>query len=331
MFYLISQTYFLKQVNFQLKFTMLKVLDIFFSTVKPAIPICLYTTLMFSMKRLENAKIHTINRFKINEAGRVDMVCFDKTGTLTEEFPKTFAYGINSVPYNVEFSRPFEELICPPVQQCSNKIHILKKSVTLKAKSDVRAREKSSGFKSNIKRPQPNMSEVMIRRVTQKLSSIGNIYKISNSDRNTSLNINATNALSMFQRNMNRLDLLDSDRDPQVDHKGSIREFCDTVEQVIDDIQYNRMALKYLECMSFCHTLISIDNTYIGDPLEVEMVSNSPFTCRYVSEKNSSRFQKIYVPNSMFNERKSAKSTRLRPNSKCFASSSSRTSLRRCR
>lgn len=301
-FYLFSQAYFLKEVNFEIEFTLLKVLDIFFSTVKPAIPICLYTTLMFSMKRLENAKIHTINRFKINEAGRIDTVCFDKTGTLTEEFPKTFAYGINSVPYNVQFSQPFEELINPPLQKCLNKIRILKKSFGTKSKSEIktRARQKSSDpqIKSEFRLTKPDISQMMIRRMTQKLNSIGNIYKISNSDRNTSLNINSTNAISMFQRNMNRLDVFESTDKPEVDYKGAIREFCDTVDQVIEDIQFNRMALKFLECMSFCHSLISIDNTYIGDPLEVEMVSNSPFTCRYMSEKNSSRFQKIYVPNS---------------------------------
>lgn len=27
----------------------------------------------------------------------MDIMCFDKTGTLTEEFPETFAYGVNSV------------------------------------------------------------------------------------------------------------------------------------------------------------------------------------------------------------------------------------------
>ena len=111
--YLISQHFLLTDVNYDLFPTLLKILDIFFSTVKPAIPICLYTTLLFSMKRLEKHQIYTINRFKINEAGRVDMICYDKTGTLTEEFPKTHAYGVNSIPYNVKFSKAYKTLICP--------------------------------------------------------------------------------------------------------------------------------------------------------------------------------------------------------------------------
>ena len=92
---------------------MLKVLDIFFSTVKPAIPLCLYTTLLFSIKRLENKKIHTINKFKINQAGLVDIMCFDKTGTLTEEFPETFAYGVNSILDTGDLCQPMETLIFP--------------------------------------------------------------------------------------------------------------------------------------------------------------------------------------------------------------------------
>lgn len=101
------------QVNFEIKYTLLKILDIFFSTVKPAIPICLYTTLLFSIKRLENNEIYTINKFKINEAGRVDTVCFDKTGTLTEIFPKTWAFGLNKIAYSCKLSESFEKLSFP--------------------------------------------------------------------------------------------------------------------------------------------------------------------------------------------------------------------------
>jgi magnesium-transporting ATPase (P-type) len=281
---------------------MLKVLDIFFSTVKPAIPICLYTTLLFSMKRLENAKIHTINRFKINEAGRIDMVCFDKTGTLTEEFPKTFAYGINYVPYNVKFSKPFEKLICPPIMKMKKKKNLLK-GQDLSYKSDMRLKPKKmmeSKNRSDIKKiPKRNDKGEIMRRFTNKLSSIGDIYKIDNRDRNSSLNVNTMNTLSFVRRNTQKFMFLDySGPKKNIEYKGQIKDFCDNVDQIIQDIKYNRMAKKYLECMSFCHTLINIDNTYIGDPLEVEMASKSPFICRYVSNRNSSKFKKIYFPKS---------------------------------
>ena len=148
---------------------------------------------MFSMKRLEKAKIHTINRFKINEAGRIDMICFDKTGTLTEEFPKTFAYGINFVPYSVKFSKPFEQLICPPLKK-SKKIHKISENNEKKFKSDIRnirSRNISeTKNKSNIKLSNHQPKKVFMRRFTNKLSSIGNLYKIDNRDRNTSLGVN---------------------------------------------------------------------------------------------------------------------------------------------
>lgn len=326
-------------MHFETKATLLKVLDIFFSTVKPAIPICLYTTLMFSMKRLERAKIHTINKFKINEAGRIDIVCFDKTGTLTEEFPKTFAYGINTIPYNVQFSAPFKDLIFPKVKKTRPKGRRVKKSpsqnlevasdiIDCKLKEGSRIRETRSSLRKQVQ----GKNEETLKRMHRRLSNMGNVYNLDPLDRPSNLEVNSRSMFT-FKSKVIRENPFKVQEMNMSQGKGAIREFCDNVQHVIEDVKVNRMAQKYLECMSFCHTLINIDDTYIGDPLEVEMVSKSPFACRYVSNINDSSFKKIYYPKSRpppNPQRKSRASTPRTPSSRCCGSLSFRTSPRRC-
>lgn len=218
------------------------------------------------------------------------MVCFDKTGTLTEEFPKTFAYGINFIPFSTKFSKPFEELISPPLKRKPKKLG-------KPFQSDIRNIRKKNNSNAKISSAfKMKNNEAFMRRFTNKLSSIGDLYKIDNRDRNSSIGINTISAFGMANRITKKLEEENSLIPQEVERKGRIKDFCDSVDQIVGDIKENRMAKKYLECMSFCHTLINIDNTYIGDPLEVEMASRSPFICRYISNRKNSKFKKIYSP-----------------------------------
>jgi magnesium-transporting ATPase (P-type) len=258
---------------------------------------------MFSMKRLERAKIHTINKFKINEAGRIDTVCFDKTGTLTEEFPKTFAYGINSVSYSVEFSKPYDQLIFPPINKRIMKRkrrNVKKKKSASKMNSlspDILENSRIRKTKSSIRKMTMGKEDQIAKRLTNRLSFMGNVYNLDNDHKNSSL-MPGSSSMFTFLNKMSTDNPFKTHEMNMSNGKGSIKDFCDNVGHIIEDIKVNRMAIKYLECMSFCHTLINIDDTYIGDPLEVEMVSNSPFNCRYVSNVNNSSFKKIYIPKS---------------------------------
>lgn len=84
--YLIIQTYFMTDITISLKVGIIKVGQMFFATVKPVLPFCLYMGLQASKERLEFIDIFTSNKFKINECGRVDTIFFDKTGTITQNF-----------------------------------------------------------------------------------------------------------------------------------------------------------------------------------------------------------------------------------------------------
>ena len=62
----------------------LRALEFFATAVPPTLPLCLTIGLEFAQRRLKKYGIQTIIVDKINEAGRVKIMCFDKTGTLTE-------------------------------------------------------------------------------------------------------------------------------------------------------------------------------------------------------------------------------------------------------
>ena len=53
--------------------------------VPPALPACISIGIFQAINRIKNKGITCIDREKITDVGRVDIVLFDKTGTLTEE------------------------------------------------------------------------------------------------------------------------------------------------------------------------------------------------------------------------------------------------------
>ena len=70
--------------EFTTKKIILRALELFATAVPPTLPLCLTIGLEFAQKRLKKYGIQTIIIKKINEAGRVKIMCFDKTGTLTQ-------------------------------------------------------------------------------------------------------------------------------------------------------------------------------------------------------------------------------------------------------
>lgn len=63
----------------------IKVFEMVTITVPPALPICMQIGISVALSRLKKKQTYCISPNKINEAGRVNVMCFDKTGTLTEE------------------------------------------------------------------------------------------------------------------------------------------------------------------------------------------------------------------------------------------------------
>lgn len=98
-FYLILE---LKRGTFDTFRLVVRGLELFATSIQPGLPLSLTISLEITMVRLKKFGISTLNLSKINEAGRVKMMCFDKTGTLTESSLK-FA-GFSSV-INVEHEK----------------------------------------------------------------------------------------------------------------------------------------------------------------------------------------------------------------------------------
>lgn len=68
-----------------LRIIIIKASEIVTVTVPPALPTCMQIGISVALSRLKKRNIYCISPNKINEAGRVNVMCFDKTGTLTEE------------------------------------------------------------------------------------------------------------------------------------------------------------------------------------------------------------------------------------------------------
>ena len=83
---------FLKKSGISKKEIILKSLDLFTTTVPPALPACLGIGISYAINRLKKYGIICINRDRVNVAGKVNICVFDKTGTLTEDHLDIFGY-----------------------------------------------------------------------------------------------------------------------------------------------------------------------------------------------------------------------------------------------
>jgi len=84
---------------------MIACFDMITIVIPPALPTCMSIGITFAVSRLKHAKIFCISPNKINQAGKVGIMCFDKTGTLTEDgLDLHGTVGINIIDKMPEFS-----------------------------------------------------------------------------------------------------------------------------------------------------------------------------------------------------------------------------------
>lgn len=55
--------------------------------------------------------------------------------------------------------------------------------------------------------------------------------------------------------------------------------------------------LKYIECMASCHMVAKIGESYIGDPLDIEMFKHTGWSFEDTEESRGSSFLTSYIPN----------------------------------
>lgn len=83
--YLISLGFLIDNGSYSTKHLIMKFLDLITTTVPPSLPACISVGISNATSRLKRKKILCIARERINQAGKVNIICFDKTGTLTED------------------------------------------------------------------------------------------------------------------------------------------------------------------------------------------------------------------------------------------------------
>lgn len=75
-------------------------LDLITIVVPPALPLCLTMGTAFSLKELKKFYLFCISPNKINQAGKIRLMCFDKTGTLTQEGMELMGIHPSKTPNN---------------------------------------------------------------------------------------------------------------------------------------------------------------------------------------------------------------------------------------
>ena len=258
-FYVVYQHNMLTEVNWTFKSTLFRCLSIFFSIVKPTIPLCLYVSLNRTKANLKKKDIYSVNKFKINECGKVTLVGFDKTGTLTEHEVKTAGFVVNS-----EVDR----------RESDFSIHdaVVFKSWFTKG---LALQSEYKGPRSTVKR---DLKDSFVLNELPTRSSMG--------FRDTSLVYKPFELADEFDIKCDQ---------SQVAVKFELSELQTADEVHNDRNMTNQFFLNYMIGCSVCNTLVKVDGETLGLQLEKEMVENSLYEMAYVPKRMDKLGQKYVL------------------------------------
>ena len=74
----------IKSLDLSIFWLIVRSCELYTTSVPPILPLCLNLGLEYAVSSLKEKKIKSLLMRKINQAGRIKVMCFDKTGTLTE-------------------------------------------------------------------------------------------------------------------------------------------------------------------------------------------------------------------------------------------------------
>ena len=268
-------------IQYNTEATLIQISEIFFTIVKPSIPICLYAGIEVSVNRLTKAGVSVLNKFNLSEAAWLSVVCFDKTGTLTQDYMKMQGF--------LSTKRVMERIN-------TTDLHLNQDQQSLK--------------KQNIKSQVRRQSKMFDRRQTmmdklgcQEGMLIIEETKLEDQD---NISLNSSKLLKVFSRNLEiNKDNLDQKQKELFTKKMmeiKMRRMEDQLlslkEQSISEKQLvtifnplkrnigSKMLSKgnslFLECFGLCNSIIKIGKKIVGDPIEVEMFKNSLFSLTYL-------------------------------------------------
>jgi len=137
----------------------IKASEIVTVTVPPALPTCMQIGVSIALARLKKKQTYCISPTKINEAGRVNVMCFDKTGTLTEDGLDLL--GVRPVNYNARRQKlGFAKLVRDPTSlvesQNKKREEELENYITMENQSN-----KNALYSTSQMLPSEQMLEIM--------------------------------------------------------------------------------------------------------------------------------------------------------------------------
>ena len=270
-FYLATDT-----IRYNMQATLIQISEIFFTIVKPSIPICLYAGLELSVSRLNSKGVSVLNKFNLSEAAWLATVCFDKTGTLTEDHMKM--QGFLSTKRVLE-RRENDDEVSPETIALKEE----KMKEKLKRQTIIQMKKKNVLNKLGNNDDIMNMSsdEVEVEEEkpdkTQVLKLLAGKLKAGPEEKPSE-----TFMKKIMDMKMRKMEAeLRALKERNENGKELVTIF-NSLRKNIGSKMVNKANSLFLECFGLCNSIIKIGKKIVGDPIEVEMFENSLFALKYL-------------------------------------------------
>lgn len=256
-------------IRYNMQATLIQISEIFFTIVKPSIPICLYAGLELSVARLNQKGVAVLNKFNLSEAAWLSTVCFDKTGTLTEDHMKM--QGFLSTKQVVE-RRTDEDEMTPEALAAKEE----------KMKQKIKRQTMMSNKQKNFLNKLGNNDDIM----NMSSDELEEVKAPPTENENAPGKDGEGNpeefSEKVMQMKMKKMEAeLKALRQKSDDDKELVTIFNSLKKQISGRMVSKANSL-FLECFGLCNSIIKIGKKIVGDPIEVEMFENSLFALKYL-------------------------------------------------
>jgi magnesium-transporting ATPase (P-type) len=264
-------------IRYNMQATLIQISEIFFTIVKPSIPICLYAGLELSVARLNKKGVAVLNKFNLSEAAWLSTVCFDKTGTLTEDHMKMqgFLSTKQVLERRVEEDELTPEALALKEQKMREKIN---------RQTMINMKQKDLFNKLGNNDDIVNMSSDEVEEVPdQPRKSNKEILEMLNEKKNAGESGSDDFMEKMMEMKMQKMEAeLKALREKNDDGDRELVTIFNSLKKNISGRMISKGNSLFLECFGLCNSIIKIGKKIVGDPIEVEMFENSLFALKYL-------------------------------------------------